>query len=194
MKTKLGAIPWIYPIPIILAGANVQKRPNFATLGDVGIMGINPPIVFISSHVNHYTNQGVIENQSFSINLPTTEMLTVTDYCGTVSGQQIDKSVLFTTFYGELGTAPMIQDCPVNLECKVIKEFCVQHRQIFVGEVVQTYIDSVFVIEVEGRKAIADMTRLDPIIYALDNKYYKIGESIGVGYQEAKKFKPDLNK
>ena len=117
-------------------------------------------------------------------------MLSITDYCGTVSGSLIDKSTLFETFYGELSTAPMIQDCPVNLECKVIKEFCVQHRQIFVGEVVQTYIDPAFVSEVDGRKTVADMARLDPIIYALDNQYYKIGEPIGVGYQEAKKFKP----
>jgi flavin reductase (DIM6/NTAB) family NADH-FMN oxidoreductase RutF len=97
---------------------------------------------------------------------------------------------LFETFYGELGTAPMIRECPVNLECRVVKEFSIQHRQIFVGEVVQAHVDEQFVIESEGRQGIADMTQLDPIIYALDNRYYRIGAPIGVGYSEGRDFQP----
>lgn len=190
MKVELGAVPLVYPIPIILAGANVHGKPNFATLGDCGIMGINPPLVYISSHKEHHTNQGILENETYSINFPTTRMLAVTDYCGLVSGSQVDKSVLFETFYGELGTAPMIAECPVNLECRVVKEFSIQHRQIFVGEVVQAYVDEEFVVDRGERKGVADMTRLDPIIYALDNRYYRIGETIGLGYQEGKDFKP----
>lgn len=49
MKVKFGAVPFVYPTPIVLAGANVNGKPNFATLGDCGIMGINPPLVYISS-------------------------------------------------------------------------------------------------------------------------------------------------
>ncbi|MFX0207841.1 MAG: flavin reductase family protein [Candidatus Hodarchaeota archaeon] len=189
-KVKFGKTPLIYPIPIVLAGAVVDGLPNFETLGDVGIMGLNPPLVYISSHQKHHTNQGILEHETFSINFPPTALLIKTDYCGTVSGKDVDKSQLFDVFFGELGTAPMIRECPVNLECKVIKEFSIQHRQVFVGEVIQTYVNEEFVAESEGRKRIADMRKLDPIIYALDNRYYKIGEPIGVGYQESKKFQP----
>ncbi len=66
----------------------------------------------------------------------------------------------------------------------MIKEFSVQHRQIFVGEVVQAHVDEEFVVERDGRRVIAEMTRLDPIIYALDNRYYTIGRPIGIGYNE----------
>jgi flavin reductase (DIM6/NTAB) family NADH-FMN oxidoreductase RutF len=190
MKVKLGTIPLVYPIPIVLAGANVGGRPNFATLGDCGVMGINPPLVYISSHREHYTNGGILENGTYSVNVPSTDLLAMTDYCGMVSGREIDKAELFEVFYGELGTAPMIRECPVNLECQVIKEFCIEHRQIFVGKVVQAYVDEEYVIERDGRKTIAEMTRLDPIIYALDNRYYRIGEPIGVGYQEGKGARP----
>lgn len=193
-KIKFGKVPIIYPIPIILAGALVNSKPNFETLGDVGIMGINPPIVYISSGQDHYTNQGILEHETFSINFPPTKLLGKTDYCGTVSGHDVDKSQLFDVFFGELETAPMIQECPVNLECKVIKEFSIQHRQIFVGDVVQTYVNEEFVIKSEGQKRIADMTKLDPIIYALDNNYYNIGKSIGIGYQESKKFLSEVIK
>jgi flavin reductase (DIM6/NTAB) family NADH-FMN oxidoreductase RutF len=188
MKVAYGKSPIIYPIPIILAGANVNGKPNFATLGDCGLMGISPPLVFISSHKDHYTNIGILENDTYSINFPTTDMLAVTDYCGIVSGRDVDKSKLFETFYGELDTAPMIMACPVNMECKVVKEFFIQHRQIFVGEVIMAYIDEEHLQEINGRKVIAEMNKLDPIIYALDNRYYRIGEAIGTGYQEGQNF------
>jgi flavin reductase (DIM6/NTAB) family NADH-FMN oxidoreductase RutF len=83
----------------------------------------------------------------------------------------------------------MIKQCPVNLECRVVKEFSIQHRQIFVGEVVQVYVDEKFVVVKNGRQGIADVTQLDPIMYALDNRYYSVGQAIGVGYQEGKELK-----
>jgi flavin reductase (DIM6/NTAB) family NADH-FMN oxidoreductase RutF len=185
MKKKLGSLPYIYPVPIVLAGATVKGQPSFTTIGDVGLMGINPPLVFISSHTRHYLNEGILETGCYSINFPTTEMLPVVDYCGQVSGREVDKGALFEVFYGDLELAPLIEDCPVNLECEVVKEFKIQHRQIFVGEVAQTHVDQSLLSEKDGRQAIADLAQLDPILYALDNCYYSIGKSIGIGYQEA---------
>lgn len=186
-KVKIGKIPYIYPIPIILAGSLVDGKPNFETIGDVCVIGINPPIICISSGNTHYTNKGILEHGTFSINVPPSSMLSATDYCGTVSGRDVDKAQYFDVFYGELENAPMIKNCPVNIECKVIKEFSIQHRQIFIADVIQTYVNEEFVVEKDGRKFVADVQQLDPIIYALDNKYYKIGEQIGIGYQECKK-------
>ena len=191
-KIKFGKVPLVYPIPIILAGALVDTHPNFETLGDVGIMGLNPPIVYISSGQNHYTNQGILEQGTFSINFPTTQLLIKTDYCGVATGKDVDKSKLFNLFYGELKTAPMIRECPVNLECKVIKEFSIEHRQIFIGRVEESYVSKDFVDKSEENQKIVNMAKLDPIIYALDNRYYKIGKIIGIGYQESKKFKEDM--
>lgn len=187
MKIPIGKTPYVYPIPIALLGANVKGKPNYATLGDFGLMGINPALVCISSHREHYTNEGILENGTFSLNFPTTTMLAKTDYCGVVSGREVDKAALFENFYGELKTAPMIRECPVSLECKVIQEFSVQHRQMFIAEVNCAYVDEAFLIEKEGKKQIADLARLDPILYALDNRYYSIGQPIGIGYREAEK-------
>jgi flavin reductase (DIM6/NTAB) family NADH-FMN oxidoreductase RutF len=193
VKVKLGTVPLVYPIPIVLAGANVGGKPNYATLGDCGIMGINPPLVYVSLGEKHYTTQGIVENGTFSVNFPSTDMLAVTDYCGIASGRDVDKAALFESFYGELGTAPMIESCLVNLECRVIKDFFVEHRRIFVGRVVQAHVDERHVVERDGRRGITDMRELDPIIYALDNRYYRIGEPIGVGYQEGKGFEPSAH-
>ncbi len=184
-KIKYGQIPLIYPIPITLVGSIVEGKPNFETIGDVGVIGIKPPLIYISSGKDHYTNIGIIENEAFSINFPPTSLLAKTDYCGTVSGRDVDKSQLFTVFFGDLKTAPMIQECPVNIECKVIKEFSIKHRQVFIADVIQTYVNKEFITDSERGQRIADMKKLDPIIYALDNRYYKIGHQIGIGYKES---------
>jgi flavin reductase (DIM6/NTAB) family NADH-FMN oxidoreductase RutF len=187
-KVKLGAVPWVYPVPIVLAGANVDGRPNFCTLGDCGIMGIRPPLVYVSLNEAHLTTRGIVETGVYSVNVPSTDMLAVTDYCGIVSGREVDKTALFEVFYGELEIAPMIRACPVNLECTVAHEFTIEHRHVFVGEVSQAYIDREFAVEREGGWQVARMADLDPIVYALDNRYYRMGESIGQGYREGKAF------
>ena len=148
MKTRLGALPYIYPIPITLVGAQVDERANFTTIGDLGLLGINPALVCISSHRQHHLNRGILDNQTFSINFPTTEMLAQVDYCGLVSGREVDKGALFEVFYGDLENTPLIMACPVNLECRVVKEFSIQHRQVFVGEVVQTHVNTDLIQEI----------------------------------------------
>lgn len=185
LKVKMGQVPLIYPIPIALVGSLVSGKPNFETIGDVGIMGINPPLVYVSSHQDHYTNKGIIEHNTLSINFPSRELLSVTDLCGKASGKDMDKSELFNVFYGDLQNAPMIVNCSVNLEVEVIKEFSIEHRQIFIGKVRQSYVNKEYIKEVESKNRIEGMRYLDPIIYALDNKYYSIGEEIGTGYNES---------
>jgi len=90
-------------------------------------------------------------------------------------------------FHGDLKIAPMVAECPVNLECEVVKELSIEHRQMFIGKIVQSHISDKFLTEANGRKSISDLTSLDPILYALDNRYYSIGKAICVGYQEAEK-------
>jgi flavin reductase (DIM6/NTAB) family NADH-FMN oxidoreductase RutF len=187
-KVKLGKTPYIYPIPIVLVGANVHDRPNFATVGDCAIMGIHPPLVVVSLNRNHHTTKGVEEHLAFSINIPSTAQLVLTDYCGIVSGRDADKSEIFEVFYGDLQTVPMISECRLNLECRVIRKVRIQHRRIYFGEVVQTYADEQFVVDGDGKREVVDMTQLDPILYGLDNRYYRVGESIGIGYREGKKY------
>jgi flavin reductase (DIM6/NTAB) family NADH-FMN oxidoreductase RutF len=184
MKIPIGKNPYVYPIPIALLGANVKGKPNYETVGDFGLMGINPALVCVSSHRDHYTNIGILENGTFSLNFPKTDMLVLVDYCGIASGHTTDKSALFESFYGELKTAPMIRECPVSLECRVLHEYSVQHRQMFIAEVHCAYADEKYLVEENGKKHIADLTTLDPILYALDNYYYSIGKPIGIGYQE----------
>jgi len=187
-KRSIGAIPYLYPVPIVLVGATVEGRPNYATVGDCAIMGIRPPLVAISLGETAFTTRGICKVGSFSVNVPTTEMLSLVDYFGTVSGKDVDKSALVESIPGKIPDVPLLAVCPVNLECRVMEECTVEHRHVFVAEVVEAHVDEEYVSEAAGRPRIAPLPELDPILYALDNTYYSVGKPIGTGYREAERF------
>ena len=114
MKIELGAQNCLYPMPTTLVGATVEGGPNFVTIAHVGIMDLGS--VSLGMAKAHYTNAGIKENGTFSINLPSADMVKETDYCGLVSGKHVDKAQLFHVFYGNLKTAPMIAECPISTE------------------------------------------------------------------------------
>jgi flavin reductase (DIM6/NTAB) family NADH-FMN oxidoreductase RutF len=187
-KRRMGPIPYLYPVPIVLVGATVEGRPNYATVGDCAIMGIRPALVAVSLAESHFTTRGILDVGCFSVNVPTTEMLPLVDYFGSVSGKDVDKSALVESTAGILPRVPLLAACPVNLECEVVHECSVEHRHIFISRVVETHVDDRYVSESDGQPRIASLPRLDPILYTLDNLYYSVGEPIGVGYEEAVKF------
>ena len=187
-KRCIGAVPYLYPVPIVLVGATVEGRANYAAVGDCAIMGIRPPLVAISLGETHFTTRGLLENRSFSINIPTTKLLALVDHFGIVSGKDVDKSALVESVPGTLPGVPLLAACPVNLECAVAEECIVEHRHIFIARVVEAHVDEAFLVEESGETKVAPVQDLDPILYALDNVYYSVGKPIGVGYQEGAKF------
>ena len=97
-KKKIRPSPYLFPMPTVLVGANVNSKPNFITIAFCGSLQYKPPMLVISSSKNHYTNIGIRENNTFSVNIPSIEMIEVTDYVGIKSGKHIDKSNLFEIF------------------------------------------------------------------------------------------------
>ena len=188
-KRRIGAVPYLYPVPIVLVGAMVEGRANYATIGDCAIMGIRPPLVAVSLGESAFTTNGILEVGSFSINVPATGQLSLVDYFGTVSGSDVDKSALVESVPGANPDVPLLADCPVNLECEVIEECQVEHRCIFIAKVVEKHVDEHFVTDAEGRPQVAPLQKLTPILYALDNTYYAVGKAIGTGYAEAAEFR-----
>lgn len=185
-KREIGARNFLYPMPTTLVGANVKDRPNYETIAYCGIVNFKPPMISVASVKSHYTNVGIHENKTFSVNIPSEEMVKATDYCGTVSGHKADKSAVFQTFYGKLKTAPMIVECPINLECKLIVNlFFGGIDEIFIGEIVECYAEDAFLTN-----GLPDIKKIKPIIYsAYDNRYWGVGEYLGKAFSIGKKFK-----
>jgi flavin reductase (DIM6/NTAB) family NADH-FMN oxidoreductase RutF len=170
MKIELGARNCLYPMPTTLVGATVEGRPNFITIAHVGIMDLGS--VSLGMAKAHYTNAGIKESGTFSVNLPSVEMVKETDYCGLVSGKRVDKSELFSVFYGKLKTAPMIIECPVNMECKLLKIVDFPKHDVFIGEIVATYAQ-----EAVLTNGVVDYTKVQPLLFTMtDQSYWKLGE------------------
>ncbi|MFX0073233.1 MAG: flavin reductase family protein [Candidatus Hermodarchaeota archaeon] len=186
VKNKIRPGVYLYPMPVTLIGSNIKGKPNFMPIAWTCIVEHNPPTILISASSSHYTNVGIKENQTFSVNIPSEDMVKITDYCGLVSGKQTDKSELFKVFYGDLNTAPMIEDCPINLECKVEQTIDAKKgHDLFIGEIINAYAE-------EGilSGTVPDVTKLKPLIFSMnDNNYWKLGEHIGRAWSIGKDYK-----
>jgi len=182
-KIKLGPQTLLYPMPAVLVGANVNDKPNFMTAAWCGIASHKPPAVAVAVRKNRYTLEGIKKNGTFSINVPSSDMAKETDYCGLYSGKNNDKSQIFKIFYGTLKTAPLIQECPVNLECKVVHYLDLGSHTLVVGEIIETYItDS---CTSHGK---ADPKKIDPLIYIPGTQeYHRLGEAIAPAFKIGKK-------
>jgi flavin reductase (DIM6/NTAB) family NADH-FMN oxidoreductase RutF len=179
-KSKMGSMTFLYPMPATLVGANVGGKPNYLTVAYCGIVQHSPAMIAVTLGKRHYTNAGIKQNETFSVDIPSEEMVTLTDYCGIVTGRQVDKSVLFETFYGQLKTAPMIKECPINLECKLIQTLDLGGtNEIFIGEIVETYTEERYMTN-----GLPDIKKVNPIIFSMhDNNYWKVGDHLGQAWK-----------
>jgi len=180
MKVKLGAKNCLYPMPTVLVAANVNGKPNYITIAHAGIIAFD--FISVSMSKRHYTNTGIKENKTFSVNIPSVEMVKETDYCGSVSGKNVDKSQLFETFYGELETAPMVKECPINMECRLIQTVDFPNHDIFIGEVVETYCDEQCLTD-----GIIDVSKVQPFLFVWNDKsYWKLGKRFAKAWEVGK--------
>ena len=134
-KITMGPQTLIYPMPALLVGANVDGKPNFMVVAWSGIANGEPPMISVAIRHHRYTFEGIRQNMTFSVNVPSTDMVMETDYCGIISGSKANKAEVcqFRVFYGKLGSAPLIEQCPVNLECKVVHILDLGSHSLVVG-------------------------------------------------------------
>jgi flavin reductase (DIM6/NTAB) family NADH-FMN oxidoreductase RutF len=140
-KKKLGPQPMLWPHPAVLVGANVDGKPDFAAVAWTGVAAGSPPCVTIGLQPHRYSLRGIYQNRTFSVNVPSVDLVKETDYCGLVSGKDADKvkDCGFKVFYGDLKTAPLIEQCPINLECQAIHFLDLGSHILVVGRVMETY-------------------------------------------------------
>jgi flavin reductase (DIM6/NTAB) family NADH-FMN oxidoreductase RutF len=186
-KIELGPNNSLFPMPTVVVGANVNGKPNYLTIAWCGIMGGSPPLISVALRRSRFSSPGIKENQSFSVNIPSTDLVKQADYVGIVSGHKADKSGIFKTFYGKLETAPMIEECRINLECKLFQILDFGHsHEIFVGEIVQVYADEDCLTD--GNP---DISKIDPIIFSTgDHNYWKVGERVASAFSVGKDYTP----
>jgi flavin reductase (DIM6/NTAB) family NADH-FMN oxidoreductase RutF len=185
-KIQLSTQTICYPMPCSLVGVNVGGKPNYLTVAWFSMVNFKPPYFMIALGKSHYTNPGIKETGTFSVNIPSAAMADVTDYCGLVSGKKYDKAKMFETFYGKLKTAPMIKECPFNVECKVIQTVDLPVDEIFIGECIAAYSDERYLTN-----GVPDMRKIAPFILSMpERKYLALGAEVGPAWEMGKKLIP----
>jgi len=170
-KIKVQNIP-VGPFPTVLVGAEVDGKPNYAIVGAFGIVSMRP-VLYISLKSTHHTTLGVKKNGYFSVNIPSSDLVKETDYCGLVSGKTIDKSNVFSSFYDEIGNAPMAKECSMNYLCKVIQTIPVFDFEMFLGEIVAVYVNEQCLTNQKP-----DPIKINPMIM-MNTGYYDLGQEVG---------------
>jgi flavin reductase (DIM6/NTAB) family NADH-FMN oxidoreductase RutF len=168
---------FLSPLTVALVGAQVNGKPNYLVIGYICPFNFARH-VFFSIFKKRYTHRGIIENRTFSVNVPTVDMLAKLEIAGSKSGREFDKAALFDSFYGELGTAPMIGECPITMECEVDQLLDYDPNHGVIGRVVRSYVEEDLVSDDK-----LDLRKMDPLVWAIggDNNYYRVGSRIDHG-------------
>jgi flavin reductase (DIM6/NTAB) family NADH-FMN oxidoreductase RutF len=181
-KVKLGAQTLVYPMPAFLIGANVEKRANFMTAAWSGIACSEPPMISVAIRHPRYTLKGIEENMTFSVNVPSVDQAREVDYCGIVSGDKVDKAAVckFEVFYGKLQNAPMIKQCPVNLECKVEHMLDLGSHVLVIGKIEEVHVSGNCLTGGQP-----DVKKIRPIMWTTlpANVYQGLGDEIGKAFK-----------
>ncbi len=177
----------VYPLPAVMVSCGNMENGNIITIAWTGTICTNPPMVYISIRPTRYSYELIKESMEFVINLTTQNLAKATDFCGVKSGKDYDKfkENKLTPIKGDFVSAPMIEESPVNIECRVteIKELGSHH--MFIAEVLGVHVDQQYMDE-NGKFHLSDAK---PICYS-HGTYFGIGNPIGTfGYSVAKKKK-----
>mgnify|MGYP000806667222 CR=1 FL=1 len=174
------------PVPAVMVSvADQNHRPNIITVAWAGTVCTNPPMVSISVRPSRYSYEIIEKTGEFVINLTTRDLAFATDYCGVKSGRDVDN-------FKELGlhispasevSAPLLDESPVNIECRVTQVLRLGTHDMFVAKVVSVHADEKYMDE-NGKFS---LEKADPIAYS-HGTYYTLGEKLGTfGYSVKKR-------
>ncbi|MFQ6076313.1 MAG: flavin reductase family protein [Candidatus Bathyarchaeia archaeon] len=185
MKVKKRPSALLYPPPACLVtSVDRDDHPNIITIGSCGSLCVRPPIIGISIVPRQYSHGLIAACGEFVVNVPTTGLLRLVDYCGTVSGRDVDKfrETGLTPVPADRVRPPLIEECPVNLECVLRERLDLGSHTLFLGEVVALHVDEDLLDE--GGRIVNE--RADPIVVLL-GEYWGLGGRLApMGFSEGR--------
>ncbi|MEX2682923.1 MAG: flavin reductase family protein [Candidatus Sigynarchaeota archaeon] len=175
-KKIIDADTGMFPIPPVMVSCTSKdgKKHNIITLAWVGIISSEPPMVGICIRPSRFSYNLILETGDFVVNIPNEDQARAVDYCGSVSGKSKDKFKECGLTAGKASKveSPVIMECPVNLECKlvrVIKDYSKSHH-MFLGEIVA--------VGVSGHTGKIDVSEIKPLAFC-NGEYWSLGKLIG---------------
>jgi flavin reductase (DIM6/NTAB) family NADH-FMN oxidoreductase RutF len=191
MKTTFGPQKILFPCPVALVVTGDMDKANIATIAWVSLLTSIPPSLGISVGTKGFSGEAIIRNKEFTVNIATVDIMTEADYCGISSGIDIDKfaETGLTKMPSTVIKAPIIKECPLNLECRLVESGMVGRTNHFIGEIVETHIDTDKLKDPKQYGSV-DIDMFNPLIYIGGaREYRRIGEKVGDAYAIGQKLK-----
>ena len=176
----------VYPLPAVLVSCGDKKgNINVMTAAWTGTVCSDPPMVYVSVRKERHSHHMIQETREYVINLTTEKLAWAADFCGVRSGRDLDKfkEMKLTPVQGELQYAPMIEESPVSIECRVTNVMELGSHDMFMAEVTAVYADEQYMDE----KGTFHLEKAAPMVYS-HGQYYGLGRHLGgFGYAVRKK-------
>jgi flavin reductase (DIM6/NTAB) family NADH-FMN oxidoreductase RutF len=175
-KAAIKPGTYLYPVPAVMVTCGPREKPNIITLAWVGTICSDPPMLSISIRPSRYSNELIKQQGEFAVNLPTVDLVRVTDYCGSVSGRKVDKfeATGLTPLPAKAIETVIIAECPVNIECQVTQVLPLGVHDLFLGKVVAVQVDESILNEAGD----LDLTKTELFTYS-GARYWSLGQLLG---------------
>ena len=179
----------IYPLPAVLVTCGeTPDEYNLITVAWTGTICSDPPMCYISVRPTRHSYEISKRTGEFVLNLTNRELAYPTDWCGVKSGRDLNKfaQMHLTPTPAQHIAAPLIAECPVNIECRVRQIVPLGSHDMFIADVLAVHVDDILLDPETGA---FDMQAAQLIAYS-HGHYYELGKKIGkFGFSVAKKKK-----
>ncbi len=168
----------IYPLPAaMISCGNTPEEYNIITLSWLGTICTNPPMCYISLRPERHSYDIIKRNMEFVINITTQDLAYATDWCGVKSGKDFNKfeEMNLTPAKASVVCAPIIEESPLNIECRVKEILRLGSHDMFIADVVNVKADDKYINPETGKFSLEESK---PIAYS-HGQYYGLGEKIG---------------
>lgn len=164
------------PVPVVLVACSHEELGrNLLTIAWCGINCSDPETVHVSIRPERHSYRMMAESGCFTVNIPTAGMTRVVDLCGVISGSDGDKfdAAGLTAAPAKIVQAPLVAECPINLECEVKNVIPVGVHHMFIGEVAAKHVDEE--VMTDGK---LDFSKI-PLITYVNGEYWSLGQPVG---------------
>jgi flavin reductase (DIM6/NTAB) family NADH-FMN oxidoreductase RutF len=190
MKLSLPPRTLLLPSPVLIIGTyGPDGKPNMMNAAWGGIVSSNPPCISVSIREATLSFSNIKQTEAFTINIPSEKYLKEADFVGIVSGKEYDKFKVtgLTPEKSKLVNAPIVNEFPYSLECKLIRQINLGSHTMFIGEIVGMIADS----EVLNPKQLPDIEKVRPMIWGSFGSmaYYNIGNKLGDSFSVGNELK-----
>ena len=144
-KIPLERSAFLAPVPVVLLTCvDRDGAPNILTVSWASVVCGTPPMVSVAVRAERFSYMAIRDTGEFVLNIPSAALVRAVDFCGAVSGESVDKFVQanLTPVLGVKVRPPMIEECPVNLECVVRQALPLGSHVLFLAEVAAVHADA----------------------------------------------------